>query len=538
MSAEEHKNISAVTKPENPSGLGDSRPKGAMTNAGWNAFFTLWSIAISFLLAPVLIHFLGTAQYGILLLVWSITGILGIASFGLGEATLRYVSYHYGDRDLPGVNRVFGSTLSFYAVVCAVIAAVLFVAAPTVAAFLKIPASEHRLVGWLLRLSAVVFSLGIFSRAFGAIPMALQRYDISSKINIGQSVVRSVGYILLVVYRFGILHLVIWDVATYICTLAVQVAVIRKLAPGVRLLPSFSFRGLREIIGYSVYSLLTYVFYTMFRESGKLVLGRYLGTSPVAYLGTPDNVAQRVHMLVASSSETLLPRFSANRDPKVARALFLGGTWAALAVSIVFFIPMVVLMPDFLRLWINPQFSLESAAVGQLLALSYITQGAYAPTATYFRGIGRPWAVSIVLFFAGIGTLLAGILLVPAYGVLGAGYAYLIGSAAHFLGLLCGWFYIFGRSSMSGLMRSVGMPLLLAGVAFALESAIRGRFPEVNWIGLFTLGGLFVGITTLLVIGVDWVIGGDSPSKRLFERIGESDKVRQLLSYIPAWRVR
>ena len=538
MSADERKDIAVVTKPETPSGLGNSHPKGAMTNAGWNAFFTLWSIAVSFLLSPVLIHYLGTAQYGILLLIWSITGILGIASFGLGEATLRYVAYHYGDGDLPGVNRVFGSTLSVYAVVCAAIAAVLFVAAPTVAAFLKIPASEHRLVGWLLRLSAVVFSLGIFSRAFGAIPMALQRYDISSKINIGSSVVRSVGYILLVVSNFGILHLVIWDIATGVCMIAVQVAVIRKLSPGVRLLPSFSFRGLREIIGYSVYSFLTYVFYTMFRESGKLVLGRYLGPSPVAYFGTPDNVAQRVHMLVASSSETLLPRFSANRDPKVARALFLGGTWAALAFSIVFFIPMVVLMPDFLRLWINPQFSLESAAVGQLLALSYITQGAYAPTATYFRGIGRPWAVSIVLIFAGVGTLLAGVLLVPAYGVLGAGYAYLIGSAAHFLGLLCGWFYIFGRSSVTGLMRSVGMPLVLAGVAFTLESGIRGRFTGVNWIGLFTLGGLFVGITTLLVIGVDWVLGGDSPSKRVFERIGESDKVRQLLSYIPGWRVR
>lgn len=505
-----------------------------MTNAGWNAFFTLWSICISFLLAPVLIHYLGTAQYGILLLIWSITGILGIASFGLGEATLRYVAYHYGEGDISGVNRVLGSTLSFYAVICVVISVVLFAAAPVFVTFLKIPASDHRLVGWLLRLSAIVFSLGVVSRAFGAIPMALQRYDVSSKVNIGQSIARSVGYILLVILKFGILHLVIWDVVTYLGVLCVQVAVVRKLSPGVRLLPSFSFRGLREIVGYSIYSFLTFVFYTMFRESGKLVLGRFLGPSPVAYLGTPDNVAQRVHMLVASSSETLLPRFSANRDPKVARGLFLGGTWASLVFSIVFFIPMVVLMPDFLRLWINPQFSLDSTAVGQLLALSYITQGAFAPAATYFRGIGMPWVVTIVLFIAGAGTLLAGVLLVPAYGVIGAGYAYLIGSAAHFLGLLCGWFYIFGRSSVTGLMRSVGLPLLLAGVAFTLESAIRGRFTGVNWFGLFTLGGLFVGITTLLVIGADWILGGDSPSKRFFERIGESDKIRLLLNYIPA----
>jgi len=314
-------------KPTFASRAVNSRPKGAMTNAGWNGLFTLWSGVISLLLTPLLIHHLGVPQYGILLLIWSITGILGLANFGLGEATLRYVAYHYGDGNLTGVNRVFGSTLSFYAVTCLILSVVLFAFSPILVTLLKIPTEEHQLVGWLLRLSALVFSLGVVSRAFGAIPMALQRYDISSKINIGQSVVRSIGYILLVISKFGLVHLILWDIVTYIGTLCVQVTVIRKLSPGVRLLPSFSFRGLREIIGYSMYSFLTYLFYMMFRESGKLMLGRYLGPSPVAYLGTPDNVSQRIHMLVSSSGETLLPRFSANRDPMVTRSLFLNGTW-------------------------------------------------------------------------------------------------------------------------------------------------------------------------------------------------------------------
>ncbi len=55
---------------------------------------------------------MGPAQYGILLLVWSVTGILGVLQFGFGEATLRYVAYHYGEGNISGVNRgwfhVFG----------------------------------------------------------------------------------------------------------------------------------------------------------------------------------------------------------------------------------------------------------------------------------------------------------------------------------------------------------------------------------------------------------------------------------------------
>jgi O-antigen/teichoic acid export membrane protein len=527
-----------VSRMTGTTGIGTSRPKGVMSNAGWTGLLTLWSGVISLLLTPLMIHHLGVPQYGILLLIWSFTGMLGLVNLGLGEATLRYVAYHIGDGDLSGVNRVFGSTISFYTVICIAVSVILFSFAPVFVAFLNIPAEEHHLVGWLLRLSALAFSLGLFTRAFESIPMAFQRYDISSKINIGQSVVRSTGYVLLIISNFGILHLVLWDVVTCFGTLFVDVAVIRRLYPGIRLFPSFSFRGLREIVGYSVYSFLGFVFYTMFRESGKLVLARYLGSSPVAYLGTPDNVSQRVHSLVVNGSETLLPRFSANRDPGGARALFLSGTWGALVFSIVIFIPIIVMMPDFLSLWINPKFSMESAAVGQLMALSYISQCAFWPASTFFRGTGKPWVVTAVCFFAGVGTLLACVLLVPSHGVLGVGYAYLLGSLVFFIGMLFGWYYIFGKSSMTTLMRSVGLPLLLAGAAFTLGMAIRGLFTQVNWFGLFALGGLLVGLTALLVLAADCALGGNSLSKQFLERIGGSKKVRQLQTYMPSRRVR
>lgn len=508
--------------------------KGALTNAGWNSLFTLWSGIISFLLTPLLIHYLGVEHYGILLLIWSITGILGIMSLGFGEATLRYVAFHYGDRNLSGVNRVFGSTLSFYMVICILVSAVLLMATPGVVSFLKVSEHDERLMGSLLRITALAFSLGMITRVFGTIPMALQRYDLSSKINIGQSCVRAGGYAALLFANFGILHLVLWDVVSSLGTLCVQVAVIRNLSPEVRLIPSFSFRGLREILGYSFFSLLTFVFYTVFRESGKLLLGRYMGFSPIAYYGTPDNVSQRMHMLVVSSTETLLPRFSANRDEKEAHVMYLIGTWAALSVSIMLFVPIIVLLPDFLRLWINPTFARASAPVGQLLAVGYILQGSFAPAASFFRGTGKPWVVSIVLMIAGLGTLLAAVMLIPLLGVVGIGYAYLLGSVVYFVGLLSSWVYILGRSDMARLLRWVGVPLLMGYVAYVMEASLRGSFSEVTWFGFFGLGALFASITALLIIGADWVLGGSSPSKQCIERIGKSNKFRNLARYLPA----
>ncbi len=216
------------------------KARGAITNASWNAFSTIWGIAISFALAPLLIRSLGIDQYGILLLIWSVTGILGVMNFGMGEATLRYVALYFGQNDREGVNRVLGSTLTFYLVICAITVTVLLVGAPLLARTFAIPAEQYDLVSWLLRLSALIFTLGVLSRAYGSIPMALHRYDISSKIALAQSIVRSAGYIGLAVAGFGLLPIVAWDLVALVGTLCAQAIVIRRIAPGVKLFPALA----------------------------------------------------------------------------------------------------------------------------------------------------------------------------------------------------------------------------------------------------------------------------------------------------------
>ena len=514
------------------------RTPGAMSNAGWNALSTLLSIVTSFVIAPVLIHRMGTDQYGLVLIVWSFTGVLGLMSFGFGEATLRFIAHYFGEGNLAGVNRVMGATLTLYAVICLVVCVGLFAAAPFVVTLFNVSPREHDLLSWLLRLSALVFSFRAISLTYGAVPMALQRYDISCKIGVIQSVVRTGAYIGLAVLGFGILHLIIWDVIIQAVTLMIQAVIARRLAPGIALLPSLSFKGLKEIAGFSVFSFLTYLFHMVQRESGKMILAAQLGPVPVAYLGTPDNVAQRIHMVVASGSETLMPRFSANRDPQVARDLFWHGTWASLVISLVLLLPFVLLLPDFLRLWISADFARESALLGQVVALSYITQGAYAPAATFFRGTGKPWLVTVVIFFAGVVTLAASLVLIPRYGAIGVGYAYLLGSVPALFGTLHGWYHLYGRAPLRGLARLTALPLMMALIGIASAYALRTCFGELNWFTLFLLGGLFAGWMGALILGADWALGGaDSPSRQFLVQLLASRKVAAVLRLLP-WQIR
>jgi len=512
-------------------------PRGAMTNASWNAFGTLFSIAITFLLAPLLIHHLGTDQWGLLLLVWSVTGVLGMANFGVGEATLRFVAHYHADGDMKGVNRVLGSTLTFYVSICTLVSVVLFAATPVVAKWVKVPTDGHYPVDWLLRLAALLFSFGMISNAYRSIPMALQRYDISSKIGLGQSVVRSLGVILLVVAGLGPLQVVVWDVLVAAVMLGVQIVVARRLLPGVRWIPSMSFSGIREILGYSMFSFLTHIFLTIYREGGKLILGNRVGTASVAYLGTPDSIAHRLHTVVVSGIETLMPRFSASRDPENTKALLVTSTWTAVTCGVVLYLPLAVLMPDFLRLWINPEFARESAGVGQLLALSFIAPSGFAPIATLFRGMGKPSFVTLVMAFAGVVVLVTTLLLVSSHGVLGVGYGYVLSAVAWLGGLVGGWLYLFGRRSIGLLLRVAGLPVVLGcGLGFA-QVAFLGWCGELNWMGLFVVGSAFAAVSAIVILGVDRALGGNSPAGHVLGRILRLERIDGLRRRIDLRRV-
>jgi O-antigen/teichoic acid export membrane protein len=510
----------------------------AFGNAGWNAFSTLWSIGISFAISPILIHKLGITQYGILLLVWSITGVLGIATCGFGEATLRYVAHYHGAGNIGGVDRVLGSTLTFYLAVSTLVLSAFFPAASLIAGLIEVPQEQQAMASWLLRVATITFAVTMLANAYGAIPMAVQRYDISSKITIVQNVIRSGGYIAIALVGLGVLQLVIWEMLIAVATLVVRVAAARHTLPMAKLLPSFSFSGIREIFGYSSFSFLTHIFHTMYRESGKLILGGSGAPSQVAYLGTPESIAYRIYMVIISASETLMPRFSATKDRMAAEKLVSSSTWVIIAASISLLIPLAVLMPDFLRLWIGREFSERAAFTGQLMAASFIAPAAFASMATYFRGTGKPWVVTLAMAGAGLVVFLLSIAMVPALGPEGVAIAYMASSVPWLATLFVGWVYVFGRSSWRGLIRSAFLPLTVAIAFFAIEHVVRGGLGELRWFGLITVGGLFAATIGLGVTMVDLALGGQSPARQIWWHFASTSKGRTLMKFLQIGKVQ
>jgi O-antigen/teichoic acid export membrane protein len=166
-----------------------------------------------------------------------------------------------------------------------------------------------------------------------------------------------------------------------------------------------------------------------------------------------------------------------------------------------------VLLPDFLRLWIGPEFAAESAWTGQVLAFSFIFRGAFVPYHGLFQGLGKPQYLTVIYLGSGLTILGLNLLLIPAFGLAGAGYAYLIALAWGFSGLLYAWKWIKQETPWRPLVRAVLFPSVLALVSLGWCATLLSVASELGWVGLVGLGAAFAGGTTALLAGADWLSG-------------------------------
>jgi O-antigen/teichoic acid export membrane protein len=495
-----------------------SRPKSLASNAAWNLSLTAWQTIIGFFYTPFLIFYIGSELYGLFILLMSISGILGIMNLGLGEATLRYVAYYYGRNDLLGINRIVGSTLLIYIIVGTCTGLFIYFTSPWLVKFIAIPDNSYALSINLLQLTAINFSIRLVGGAIDAIPRAIQRYDISTKVSIIESILQISGTVIILLMGFGIYEMVLWSVITTLLTRLIAIIVAKHLIKTLRVRPSLSIYGLKEVFSYGIFSFITQIFGTIWGELDRILLGTMVSVSSVAYLTVPHNLAFRGNNAINSAGAALFPRFSGLKDLKEIKSLFLDSTWILLCGTISIFVPMTVLFPDFLRLWISPEFALQSAWVGQVIAFSCIVRGAFVPYDALFKGLGKPQYLTIQFFGSALTSLLANLILIPKMGLAGAGYCYCLTPIWGFAAIIFAWKKVLTMDSMRPFIRVIILPIITSLILLGAFTIIRYNVGQLGWMGLISLGFIFLIISGFTVIGIEKLLGGDKSHANIISK--------------------
>jgi O-antigen/teichoic acid export membrane protein len=490
--------------------ISNKNQTGLFGSGIWS-MISLSSVAlVGFVTMPIIINGIGTDHFGLYSIILMVGGFVALQDLGLGEATLKFVSNYYSKNDIKGINRVLGATLSIYLISGTVFCVSIIVFAPQITGIFKISNENYSEAVLSLRIASIGFLFVTVATSMQKISEAILRYDVSSKIMIFLTITHGISIILVVKLGFGLTGLVSVLAAKSILMLCLYSIFAKKLLPEINIFPNFNKEGIREVFSYGVFSFTNQVIGSLSSYIDKLILGILLGTKEVAYLSAPKDILDRAASFVGAAGRALLVKFSMlEENEKESKKLYLDSNWILFSLTLSIFIPILIVLPEFISLWISEEFSKSSAFVAQLIGIGVILRGVTHSYFAYLRGSGKVhWLTIMFLISSGLSILLS-ILLINIYGFLGAGLRILTMSfSSIFL-----WIFVLKKGLKTNTLymdffRSIGVPFTIGFLNYFLFSLVWKNLSFNSWFFLiagylffFSLTGFTIFISDIFAFG-------------------------------------
>jgi O-antigen/teichoic acid export membrane protein len=463
---------------------------------------------IGLVMLPFNVSHLGAAAYGVWLLASSVTVHFSLLDLGFGGAFVRFVAHYRARRDGRALNEIASTLFFVYAAAGVLAYAIAAVVAFNLGSLFRITPEQAEVGRWLLLIIGVQVGLNFPFSIFGGVVNGFQRYNVNASVAVASSAAVAAVNVGVLLAGYGLVPLVLATTSVRVATYFVYWRNARRIYPALRLSPSFFRRErLRELMGFSVYSLLIDAGYRLNYQVDQLVIATFLGVTPVAVWAPASRVVAATQQLTNQLNTVLFP-VVVDSDA-IARAdrlrrILLHGTRLSLAMVLPIGVTLVALADPLIHAWVGSRVSEMQGSVPVLQILSVaimIRVGAGAAT-TVLRGGGRHRLMASVSIASGIVNVAVSVALVRPLGLVGVALGTLIPVACST------WFFVYPaacrrvelplrRLVAKAIWPALWPALVLATVHYALSPAGLPR--TLSMVALQSVAG---GVIYLALFGV------------------------------------
>ncbi|SYZ74138.1 putative Undecaprenyl-diphospho-oligosaccharide flippase [Candidatus Zixiibacteriota bacterium] len=454
-------------------------------------------MGLVFFVNPFIIHSLGNQLYGVWVLVFALINYMTVLDLGLQQALVRYISKFLGLKDYDRVNSILNSSFLIYSIIGAAVIIITFVLSYFSLHWFNIPPEYIDDGKGALFIIGINTALTFIMLPWGGTLGAFHRYDIANIIAVAEDISRTALVVLLLKTGHGIVSLAGAFLLFTIFRLVVSAALLRKLHPPIKFGRSFVRSDtIRMLFNYGLISFFISIAWLLIANTDSVVIGYFLDTSAVTVYAVATAVIIAMRNIIHAVSFPLRPLVShydaTGGDEKIGR-IFLVGTKYLYFLTFAAAAGVLVLAPDFIRLWMGPGYD-ESAAILKLLI---VPAAVYLPNAignSVLYAIERHRTILYINLGEGIINLGLTIYLVQKIGIIGVAYGTLISQIVIYLFvmplLICPILGVKpGRYYYSIIRASASAALL----TFGLASAGRLILVPDNWIYFFVIVALSAG---------------------------------------------
>jgi O-antigen/teichoic acid export membrane protein len=375
---------------------------------------------------PVLIHSMGTANYGL----WAISlagfGLLGVAELGLGVAIAKYVAEYRQANDTVGLSSTASAGLALYLLIAVLFTVPLYLAADTIAQLFSSSELAHAQVEHVVQLVSLGL-LPLLLTSWGlAIAVGLQRFQIPMLVAVAQSGL-TVVIAVVVVWLGGSVDDVVLSSLCVLCAVALASAAtgVRMLAPlGAR--PMLSVRFVRRLLPYVFFTSVSSLGSILFGSVDRIAVGAVIDLRAAAYYAVSIGIATKLLSLTDVLTRPLMPASSSLQragEIDLVRRQLRVATTGVTALSTALGAILFVLAEPLLRIWLGSDFAEHALSTFRVLVVVYALIAIVAPSYHVANGIGYPWICAAGAIVGGVATIALIVVFGRHWGVVGAAWA-------------------------------------------------------------------------------------------------------------------
>jgi O-antigen/teichoic acid export membrane protein len=464
-------------------------------NSMLNIVSFLVGLGVNFYLLRFVVGQIGIESYGISALLLVIVAPLTLANLGFGEATTKYVAeyVHAGDYQQAGA---FIRTTFFMNLMIGLIGCVLiFFFGGPVASYIfssQISHSHDELISNCMKVIAFGWLINQCSGTFLGVPVALQKF---SNVAVGNLIFVVSGAIytyLLLINGYGLLGFTIATVASQFTAMLFWYFTAQRLMKGVSLAPRLDKIAWKRSFHYGGWQTISQIGGILSQQTEKYIIGILLATASVGTYNVVMNIQQKIYTIVHKFAEVLFPLFSAlSNDDEARRAnILLKSTWILTTLAVSMLVSTAPLAHDLIKLWLKNDYVADQGSIVLQIACFGGAFGS-ATTAGFFflLGIGKTKKITYISILTGVVTIVAAVIVLPLYGLAGAGWSYLISMVVQ-----SGAIVRIMRTTLKNVtpLKAIFVAIyapIITGSIVSLAYIKYVRFPVTGWL---SLGGSYM----------------------------------------------
>ena len=483
------------------------------------------NIAVGVFLMPYTVRHLGTSEYGLWMLVASLTVYFNLFDLGYGSGLVR----HIADADAYGNVTLVNQILSTFVVVYVGLAILVVVATVAMIAwvphFPRLLPSQIPLARFVLAVVGVRIALGFPMTVFGAVTTARQRFAWNNSVATISLLVNAAVQFALLARGYHVRAVVAGSVTVDLLTYIGYAWTAKRAFPPLRLrLSSFRPSLVREVTAFSLYVFVISIAAQIGFNLDNIVVGAALGTSVVAVYAVTLRLAEAQRNLSNQFNTLMFPvvvRYGAMNNPRALRRMLIEGTRLSLTLVCGLTVCLIGFGRPLIARWMGPGF--EAAVVPlYILAVTGVVLIGQAPLGNILLGTGRHRLVAFVSLGEAVANLALSVLLVRRFGLVGVALGTAIPVAIANIFILAPAVCRQLDFEPFEFARLVGMAPLVGVVVSSLAIWIVRNAWAPESLPTILAEGTFVG---LVYLGSLWTFGFDRSLRQRYSTFG-----RQLIA--------